>query len=62
MQVQKTWYMWKRLFLQSFYKNRKYLANITDESVITCDKIIDAEAKSHDEETVIVPTNFDKIF
>ena len=27
-------------------KNREYLASITDKSVITCDKIIDAETKT----------------
>ena len=34
-------------------KNGKYLGSITDDSVITCDEIIDAdtEAKSCDEET-----------
>ena len=34
-------------------KNGKYLANIMDDSVITCDEIIDAETKT-------VPTNFSK--
>ena len=32
-------------------QNGKYLANIMDDSVITCDEIIDVEAKSYDEET-----------
>ena len=31
-------------------KNRKYLASIIDDSVITCDEIINVEAKSNDEE------------
>ena len=29
-----------------------------DDSMITCDEIIDAEAKPYDEETKTVPTNF----
>ena len=37
-------------------KNGKYLASIIDNSVITCDKIIGAEAKSHDEKTKTVTT------
>ena len=32
-------------------KNGKYLASIIDISVITCDEIIDGEAKSNNEET-----------
>ena len=39
-------------------KNGKYLASIIDDSVITCDEIIDAEAKSYDEETKTVRTNY----
>ena len=39
-------------------KNIKYLANIIDNLVITCVKIIDAEAKSYDEETKTTTTNF----
>ena len=42
------------------YKNGKYLASITDVSVITCDEIINAEAKSYDEETKTVTTNFNE--
>ena len=38
--------------------NGKYLTNIVDDSVITCDKVIDVEAKSYDEETKIILTNF----
>ena len=48
--------MWKRLCLESSTcncKNGKYLANTMDDSVITCDEIIDAETKT-------VPTNFSK--
>ena len=41
-------------------KNGKYLASIMDDSAITCDEIIDAEAKSHDEETKTVPTKFNE--
>ena len=33
-------------------KNGKYLTSIIDVSVITCDDIIDAEAKSNDEEII----------
>ena len=33
-------------------KNSKYLRSIIDDSVITCDDIIDAEAKSNDEEII----------
>ena len=40
-------------------KNGKYLASIIDDSVIRCDKIIDADAevKSHDEEIKSIPKN-----
>ena len=38
-------------------KNNKYLASIIDNSVITCGEIIEAEAKSSDEETKTIPTN-----
>ena len=40
-------------------KNGKYLASIIDNSVITCDQIIDAdgETKSYDEETKTIPKN-----
>ena len=41
-------------------KSGKYLARIIDDSVITCDEIIDAKAKLYDEETKIVPTNLNK--
>ena len=32
-------------------KNNKYLASVIDDSVITCDEIIDAEAKPFDRKT-----------
>ena len=41
-------------------KTGKYLASITDDSVITCDEIIDVEAKSYDRETEIVTTDFNE--
>ena len=41
-------------------KYGKYLANIMDDSVIKCDEIIDAEAKSYNEETETVPINFNE--
>ena len=33
-----------------------YLANVLDDSVITCDEVIE----SHDEVTKVVPTNFNE--
>ena len=36
-------------------KNGKYLASIINDSVITCDEIIDAEATPYEEETKTVP-------
>ena len=41
-------------------KNCKYLASIIDDWVITCDEITDAdaEAKSYDDESKTIPTNF----
>ena len=38
-------------------KNGKYLASIIDNSVITCDEIINAEAKSYNEKTKTIPRN-----
>ena len=38
----------------------KYLANITDDLVIMCDEIIDAEVKSYYEETKTITTNFNE--
>ena len=31
-----------------------------DDSVVTCDKIIDAEAKSYNKETKTIPTHFNE--
>ena len=39
-------------------ENGKYLASITDNSVITCDETIDAEPKLHVEETKTVTKTF----
>ena len=53
MRVQKTSYMWKVYIWNPatcYCKTCKYLASIIDESVITCDEIIDAEARSYNEE------------
>ena len=41
-------------------ENGKYLASIIDDSVITCDEIIDAETKSCDKERKTVTTNFNE--
>ena len=41
-------------------KNGKDLANIMDDSVIMFDKIIDAEAKLHDEELRTILTSFNE--
>ena len=41
-------------------KNSKYLASTIDESVITCNEIIDAEGKSYNKETKTVATNFNE--
>ena len=38
-------------------ENGKYLASITDDSVIKCHGIIDKEAKSYEKETKTVPKN-----
>ena len=40
----------------SSYENGKYLASIMDDSVITCDEIIE----SYDEETKTISTNFNE--
>ena len=55
--MQKKNYVWNPATCSC--KNSKYLANIFDNSVITCDEIIDvdAEAKSYDEEIKAVTTN-----
>ena len=41
-------------------ENEKYLASIMNDSAITCDEIIDAAAKSNDEDTKNIPTNFNE--
>ena len=41
-------------------KNEQYLASIIGDSVITCDEIIDAKAKSNNEKTKTVPTNLNE--
>ena len=48
-------YIWNHV---TCCKNGKYLASIIDDSVITCDEILDAEAKFQDEETETIPTKF----
>ena len=40
--------------------NDKYLASIIDNSVIRCNEIIDAVAKSYDKEAKTVSTNFNE--
>ena len=47
-------YMWKRLYWDPAAcscNNGKYFASILDDSVITCNEIIDAEAKLYDKDT-----------
>ena len=41
-------------------QNGKYLANIMDDSVITCDEIIDKKAKPCNEETKTISRNFNE--
>ena len=41
-------------------KSGKYLVSIAENSVITCDEIIDAETKSNNEETKTVTTNLNE--
>ena len=51
--------MWKRLYLESATcsrENGKYLANIMDDLVITCDEIIE----SYDKETKAILANCNK--
>ena len=50
----------KNIYVKKIMKNGKYLASIIDDSVITCDEIIDAEGKLFDEETKTVPTKFNE--
>ena len=42
------------------FENGRYLVSFMDDSVITCDEIIDAEATSIDEEAKTVSTNFNE--
>ena len=52
--IWKTHYVWNSA---TFYcENGKYLANITDESVIICDEVI----KPYGEEIKTIPTNFNE--
>ena len=46
------------ILLHVVVKNGKYFASIIDDSVVMCDEIIDVDAKSNDEETKTIPTNF----
>ena len=39
-------------------ENGNYLGSILDDSAIICDEVIDAKAKTNDEETKTIPTNF----
>ena len=41
-------------------KNEKYLANIIDNSVITCDELIDADGEPYKEETKTIPKCFNE--
>ena len=52
----KIYYIWKSATCSC--ENGKYLASIMGDKMITCDEIINAEAKSYDEETKTVTTNF----
>ena len=57
MRVQKTSYMWKNCIWNpaiSSCENGKYLANIIDDLVITCNEVIDTE------EEEAIPTNFNE--
>ena len=40
--------------------NGKYLASIIDGPRITCDEVIEAVARSYNEETKWIPTNFNE--
>ena len=66
MWVQKTSYIWKKNYSWNpatfSCENGKYLASITDSSVITCDEIIEAEATSYDKKAKTVTTNFNEKF
>ena len=52
---QKKHYIWNPAACSC--KNGKCLGSISDDSVITCNEIIDAEAKSNNGETKTIPTN-----
>ena len=55
--------MWKRFYLDPATcscENEKYLASIMNDSAIMCDEIIDVAAKSNDEDTKNIPTNFNE--
>ena len=41
-------------------EHRKCLVSIMDDSVITCDEILEAEAKSGNKGTKAIPTNFNE--
>ena len=56
--VGKKYYIWN--CATSSCKNGKYLASIIDDSAITCDEIIDVEAKSNESETKAFPANLMK--
>ena len=51
-------YIWNPITCS--FKNDKYLANIMDDSVIKCDKIIDAKVKSYEEAIKTILTNLNK--
>ena len=59
MNVKNVMYMKKNSATCS-YENRKFVASIMDDSVITCDETIDTEAKSNDEETKPIPRSFNE--
>ena len=54
----KKYYIWNHSTCSC--KNGKYLASINNDSVITCDEVIDAETKSYNEETKTIPKNLMK--
>ena len=54
----KKYYIWNLATCSC--ENGKYLASIIDNSVIMCDEIIHAVAKSYNEKTKSVPTNFNE--
>ena len=51
-------YIWNPITCS--FKSDKYLANIMDDSVIKCDKIIDAKVKSYEEAIKTVLKNLNK--